>query len=52
MTVVSNDPIWWPFINAGLIASYFVGSWGVCHMTTLMIQLTLVAVLQLLALLW
>ncbi|KAG2124130.1 hypothetical protein BD769DRAFT_888926 [Suillus cothurnatus] len=24
MTVVSNDPSWWPLINASLIASYFV----------------------------
>ncbi|KAG2107789.1 hypothetical protein BD769DRAFT_128579 [Suillus cothurnatus] len=24
MTLVSNDPSWWPFINASLIASYFV----------------------------
>ncbi|KAG2087942.1 hypothetical protein BD769DRAFT_465029 [Suillus cothurnatus] len=24
MTVVSNDPIWWPLINATLIASYFI----------------------------
>ncbi|KAG1796251.1 uncharacterized protein HD556DRAFT_1526299 [Suillus plorans] len=23
MTVVSNDPSWWPFINASLISSYF-----------------------------
>ncbi|KAG2111398.1 hypothetical protein BD769DRAFT_1392114 [Suillus cothurnatus] len=33
MTIVSNDPIWWPFINASLIASYFVvaGSVGVMY---------------------
>ncbi|KAG2138171.1 hypothetical protein BD769DRAFT_256031 [Suillus cothurnatus] len=33
MTVVSNDPIWWPFINASLIASYFVvaGSVGAMY---------------------
>ncbi|KIK45349.1 hypothetical protein CY34DRAFT_801707, partial [Suillus luteus UH-Slu-Lm8-n1] len=24
MTLVSNDPTWWPFINAGIIASYFL----------------------------
>ncbi|KAG2138234.1 hypothetical protein BD769DRAFT_257724 [Suillus cothurnatus] len=24
MTIVSNDPSWWPLINANLIASYFV----------------------------
>ncbi|KAG1854207.1 hypothetical protein DFJ58DRAFT_745789 [Suillus subalutaceus] len=24
MTVVSNDPIWWPIINTSIIASYFV----------------------------
>ncbi|KAG1796252.1 uncharacterized protein HD556DRAFT_1360204, partial [Suillus plorans] len=23
MTLVSNDPSWWPFINASLISSYF-----------------------------
>jgi hypothetical protein len=51
MTVVSNDPSWWPLINAGRIASYFAGSWRVSHMMTLMTQLTLAAVLQLLPLL-
>ncbi|KAG2138261.1 hypothetical protein BD769DRAFT_1663840 [Suillus cothurnatus] len=24
MTIVSNDPSWWPLINANLIASYFI----------------------------
>ncbi|KAG1844837.1 hypothetical protein DFJ58DRAFT_515941 [Suillus subalutaceus] len=24
MTVVSNDPIWWPLINASIISSYFI----------------------------
>ncbi|KAG2124136.1 hypothetical protein BD769DRAFT_889160 [Suillus cothurnatus] len=24
MIIVSNDPSWWPFINASLIGSYFV----------------------------
>ncbi|KAG2107795.1 hypothetical protein BD769DRAFT_1643113 [Suillus cothurnatus] len=34
MTLVSNDPSWWPVINASLIASYFTGSWSVSHMMT------------------
>ncbi|KAG2124139.1 hypothetical protein BD769DRAFT_1388938 [Suillus cothurnatus] len=34
MTIVSDDPSWWPFINASLIGSYFVGSWSVSHTTT------------------
>jgi hypothetical protein len=32
MTVVSNDPIWWPFINASLIGSYFVVAGSVAVM--------------------
>ncbi|KAG2335416.1 hypothetical protein BDR05DRAFT_504463 [Suillus weaverae] len=24
MTLVSNDPSWWPVINVGLIGSYFL----------------------------
>ncbi|KAG2337766.1 hypothetical protein BDR05DRAFT_969877 [Suillus weaverae] len=24
MTLVSNDPSWWPLINASLISSYFI----------------------------
>jgi hypothetical protein len=33
MTLVSNDPSWWPFINATLICSYFVvsGSVGIMY---------------------
>jgi len=27
MTVISNDPIWWPVINSYRIASYLQGSW-------------------------
>ncbi|KAG2124153.1 hypothetical protein BD769DRAFT_1388950 [Suillus cothurnatus] len=34
MTIVSNDPSWWPLINASLIFSYFIGSWSVSHMMT------------------
>ncbi|KAG2352829.1 hypothetical protein BDR07DRAFT_1466047 [Suillus spraguei] len=29
MTLVSNDSTWWPFINANLISSYFIGLWRV-----------------------
>ncbi|KAG2107780.1 hypothetical protein BD769DRAFT_128388 [Suillus cothurnatus] len=33
MTLVSNDPSWWPLINASLICSYFVvsGSVGIMY---------------------
>jgi hypothetical protein len=25
MTVVSNDPSWWPVINANIVVSYWIG---------------------------
>ncbi|KAG1775280.1 hypothetical protein EV702DRAFT_1119873 [Suillus placidus] len=33
MTLVSNDPIWWPIINSSRVASYFMvaGSAGVIY---------------------
>jgi hypothetical protein len=27
MTLVSNDPSWWPLINVNIVSSYFAGSW-------------------------
>jgi hypothetical protein len=27
MTVVSNDPIWWPAISLDIVFSYVTGSW-------------------------
>ena len=29
MTIVSNDPIWWPIIDSHRSYSYFIGSWRV-----------------------
>ncbi|KAG0693769.1 hypothetical protein DFH29DRAFT_963108 [Suillus ampliporus] len=36
MTLISNDPSWWPSINADRIASYFAGLWCICWMMTAM----------------
>jgi hypothetical protein len=33
MTVVSNDPRWWPLIDFTIIYSYFYGSWGTISLT-------------------
>ncbi|KAG2335290.1 hypothetical protein BDR05DRAFT_969505 [Suillus weaverae] len=52
MTLVSNDPSWWPAINANLISSYFIGLWRVSPMTMLMTRLILAAVSQLPPVLW
>jgi hypothetical protein len=32
MTLVSNDPSWWPVINGSFIFSYFLGSWRIGRM--------------------
>jgi hypothetical protein len=35
MTLASNDPSWWPIINVNIIISYFIGSWRVSCMVTM-----------------
>jgi hypothetical protein len=45
MTLVSNDPGWWPTINSNRVASYFMGTWRLAQMIYL--DLTLAAVPQL-----
>lgn len=47
MTLISNDPSWWPLINSSRIASYFAGSWRALLM---MSWPNIFAVLQLLPL--
>jgi hypothetical protein len=42
MTIVSNDPIWWPVISYFRVYSYFSGSWkasGLIHNLTMVFQL-------------
>jgi hypothetical protein len=34
MTLVSNDPSWWPLINASFVGSYFTGSFRASRMMT------------------
>jgi hypothetical protein len=41
MTLVSNDPSWWPLINADFVASYVAGPWRARRMMTVMDRLTL-----------
>ncbi|KAG2133266.1 uncharacterized protein EDB93DRAFT_1331515 [Suillus bovinus] len=43
MTVVSNDPSYWPTIDSTIFYSYFVGPWRASHMMTVMTRLTLAA---------
>jgi hypothetical protein len=42
MTLVSNDPIWWPWISYFRVFSYFSGLWkasGLIHILTMVFQL-------------
>jgi hypothetical protein len=42
MTVVSNDPIWWPVISYIRVYSYFSGPWkasDLIHILTMVFQL-------------
>jgi hypothetical protein len=42
MTVVSNDPIWWPVISYFRVYSHFSGSWtasGLIQILTMVFQL-------------
>jgi hypothetical protein len=42
MTVVSNDPIWWPLISYLRECSYFAGPWkasSLIHILTMIFQL-------------
>jgi hypothetical protein len=32
MPIISNDPSWWPLINATRIGSYFIGLWKFSRM--------------------
>ncbi|KAG2062113.1 hypothetical protein BDR06DRAFT_946230 [Suillus hirtellus] len=38
MPLVSDDPSWWPTINACIVSSYFVGSWRVCWLMAVISQ--------------
>jgi len=47
MTIVSNDPTWWPAINSNRVFSYFLGSWRAVGCRSWCLNLTLTTVSQL-----
>jgi len=52
MTIVSNDPTWWPTINSYRFSSYAIGSLRAVGCWSWCLDLTLTAVSQLPPLLW
>ncbi|KAG2077035.1 hypothetical protein BDR04DRAFT_1089329 [Suillus decipiens] len=38
MPIVSDDPSWWPAIDASIVSSYFIGSWRVCLLVAVISQ--------------
>ncbi|KAG2077037.1 hypothetical protein BDR04DRAFT_1089335 [Suillus decipiens] len=38
MSMVSDDPSWWPTIDASIVSSYFIGSWRVCRLRVVISQ--------------
>jgi len=47
MTIISNDPSWWPIINAYRLSSNFAGSWRAVGDWSLSLSLTLTVISQL-----